>query len=180
MLVSNSAGTVLSSEAVLTVSLGPPCAAPPAGLVSWWQGEGDAADATGGNSGTLLGNAACGAGRVGQGFVLDGNLDGVNVGSGTNLWLQDFSIEAWVKRASASVVSYDGNGNGQILSVGSWGGFGFFLPDLSPGPHRLTVTFVAKDGGTTSIERTMSLAGIGWVLEPMKNESSAPRRSFSG
>ncbi len=35
------------------------------------------------------------------------------------------------------------------------GGFGFFLPDLSPGPHRLTVTFVAKDGGTTSIERAI-------------------------
>ena len=32
-------------------------------------------------------------------------------------------------------------------------GFGFALPALSPGPHTLTVTIVAKDGGTTDLPR---------------------------
>jgi hypothetical protein len=32
-------------------------------------------------------------------------------------------------------------------------GFGFQLPDLSPGPHTLTITLVGKDGGRTVLTR---------------------------
>jgi hypothetical protein len=38
------------------------------------------------------------------------------------------------------------------------GGFTFFLPDLAPGTHRVTVTAVAKDGGSTSWTRTIRVA----------------------
>lgn len=45
------------------------------------------------------------------------------------------------------------------------GGFAFRVPDLAPGPHRLTVTFLARDGGTMSIERTFR-AEAGPVRSP--------------
>ena len=67
VVVTNIAGSVLSSNAVLTVNPPPPCAPPPLGLVSWWQGESNAVDSIGGNSGTLVGGVEfCpGAGRTG-------------------------------------------------------------------------------------------------------------------
>src|SRR5438552_16310846 len=42
----------------------PACAASPSGLVSWWRGEANALDQSGGNNGTILGNTSFGAGRV--------------------------------------------------------------------------------------------------------------------
>ncbi len=38
------------------------------------------------------------------------------------------------------------------------GGFSFPFPDVPPGRHRLTVTFVGKDGGRTAIERWIRVA----------------------
>src|SRR5438094_509363 len=69
------------------------CAPPPAGLVSWWRGEGDAADQAGANGGTLVGNTGFDTGRVGQGFVFDGSGDAVQLGNPASLRLQDFTIE---------------------------------------------------------------------------------------
>jgi hypothetical protein len=43
---------------------------PAGGLVSAWHAEGDAADGSGGNTGTLIGGATFGPGIVGQGFSL--------------------------------------------------------------------------------------------------------------
>jgi hypothetical protein len=73
--------------------------------VSWWRAESNTVDSVDSNHGTLTGNAIFGAGRVGQGFVFDGNGDGVRIGNPTNLQLQNFTIEAWIKRSSSSVVS---------------------------------------------------------------------------
>ncbi|MGC3959628.1 MAG: hypothetical protein QM813_17265 [Verrucomicrobiota bacterium] len=55
-------------------------------------------------------------------FVFDGDRDGVNVGLGTNLWLQNFSFECWVKRTSATTPSANGNQNGTLFAVGTGGG----------------------------------------------------------
>jgi hypothetical protein len=74
-------------------------------LISWWRGEGNANDAVTGNNGVVVGNAGYGSGRVGQGFVFDGNGDAVQVGNPANLRLQNMTIEAWIKRESASVIS---------------------------------------------------------------------------
>src|SRR5688572_5957497 len=74
------------------------CTPPPSGLVSWWRGQTNALDASDGNHGTLVGNTSYGAGRVAQAFVFDGGGDAVDVGNPTNLQLQNFTIEAWVKR----------------------------------------------------------------------------------
>jgi len=63
VLVSNLAGSVARSNAVLTVLASPACTPPPAGLVSWWPAEGNGNDSIGGNnaalpaSGITFGNA---------------------------------------------------------------------------------------------------------------------------
>src|SRR5262249_5765426 len=48
----------------VTVSLVPVCVAPPSGLLSWWKGEENGADATGNNNGVLEGNATFAPGLV--------------------------------------------------------------------------------------------------------------------
>ena len=121
VLVTNAFGAITSSNATLTVSPAPPCAVPPAGLVSWWRGEANALDRTGGNHGLLVGQTAYGTGRVGRGFVFDGDEDLVRVGDAANLRLQDFTIEAWIRRASAAIVSFSWGGAGQLLCCGSRG-----------------------------------------------------------
>ena len=74
----------------------------------------------------LQGNVGYTVGKVGQGFNLDGNQDGVSVGNPTNLRLQDFTIEAWIRRASTSVVSYGSYGNGILFGYG-YAGYGLYL-----------------------------------------------------
>jgi hypothetical protein len=99
----------------------------PAGLVALWSGEGNANDSVGGNNGTLMGSTTFAPGKIGQGFEFDGNNgSGVLLGNPAGLQLQDFTIEAWIKRSSASVVSHGSGGNGNLLGCG-WGGFDFFM-----------------------------------------------------
>jgi hypothetical protein len=108
------------------------------GIVSWWPGESVGTDIVDGNHGTLAGNTSYGAGRVGNSFVFDGNRDGVNVGSGPNLQLQDFSIEAWIRRASVVRASFNGNFNGTIFAGGgAGGGYGFWIDQRTGTYNRL-------------------------------------------
>ena len=37
-------------------------------------------------------------------------------------------------------------------------GYGFLVPSLPPGPHTLRVTFIARDGGRTTITRGIVIA----------------------
>jgi alpha-tubulin suppressor-like RCC1 family protein len=89
------------------------CTTPTSGLVSWWPGQGSTSDIVGGNIGTWAGTGSLnsyGSEVVGQGFVFDGvHRDRVDVGNPTNLQLQNFTIEAWIKRSSATVISLDEN-----------------------------------------------------------------------
>ena len=103
------------------------------GIVSWWRGENSLLDEADGNHGTLVGNTTFGPGIVGQAFVLDGNGDRVNVGNPANLQLQDFTLEAWIKRSSTTDISFDDNTGfvgegGEIISYGH-GGYGLGLTD---------------------------------------------------
>jgi hypothetical protein len=70
------------------------CGQLPAGVVSWWPGDGNANDFVDGNPGTLVG-ATFAPGRVSQAFSFDG-LAGVVIQDNDNLNLQAFTIEAWV------------------------------------------------------------------------------------
>ena len=86
--------------------------AEPVGLVSRWQGEGNADDSHGGNKGTLNG-AGFAPGKIGTAFSLDGKDDYVEVPDADNLDFagrdKSFTLAAWVFRKSmgAPHVIYD-------------------------------------------------------------------------
>ncbi len=95
----------------------------PSGMVSWWPGEGNALDLSGGNKGTLAGDTTYGTGQVGKGFLFDGSSDGVLVGNPINLQMQDFTIETWMRRSDPAIVTMEG-GDAEFFAYGS-GGYAF-------------------------------------------------------
>ncbi len=104
------------------------CVPPVSGLVSWWRAEGNAVDSVGGNNGTLVGGVNFGLGEVGEGFVLPGR-SGITVGNAANLQLQSFTIEAWIRRNNASMISTpDDTGSGYFFAFGA-GGYGIGMCD---------------------------------------------------
>ena len=108
---------------------GASCVAPPAGLVSWWSGDGTAKDLVGGNNGTLTNGTAFVPGMVSQAFHFNAIDSGVTVGYAANLHLQDFTIEALVQRASTDMLTLDpaaAYANGEIFGFGR-GGYVFGL-----------------------------------------------------
>src|SRR5439155_6041501 len=104
------------------------CVSAPSGLISWWRGEGNVLDGVGGNNGTLRSNVTYAAGEVGQALSLDGVSDGVVIGNPANLQLKDFTIEAWIKRAS-STKSTSGPYHGAAIFAYSTGGYGLTIAD---------------------------------------------------
>ena len=91
-------GTIISVSIVLTASADlTNCTPPPAGLVSWWHGEGTADDSVGGASGTLYDGVTFAPGRVGQCFAFNGVSGGVNVPDIPALALTNsLTIECWL------------------------------------------------------------------------------------
>jgi len=76
----------------------PDCVKPPAGMVGWWPGDGNADDIVGGNDGTLQNGATFGSGNVGRAFRLDGEDDFVSVPhtEDLNFGTNDFTVDFWV------------------------------------------------------------------------------------
>jgi uncharacterized repeat protein (TIGR02543 family) len=106
----------------------PACVNPASGLVGWWKGDGNSIDAIGTNSGTVSGNTGFSAGIVGEAFSFDGDRDSVVLGNPAALRLQDFAIEAWIKRANTNLASLDTSQVGSIFGYG-YGGYTFVLSD---------------------------------------------------
>jgi hypothetical protein len=81
----------------------PVCISPPANMVSWWPGDGNANDIQGGNNGTPVNGATFAPGKVGQSFSFDGVDDFVTVQNQPSLNLtQALTIDAWVKPSVAN------------------------------------------------------------------------------
>lgn len=69
-----------------------------AAQIGYWPGEGTASDLSGnGNDGNLLNGATFGTGVVGQGFILDGSDDIVQVLGNVVLQPTEITVAAWVK-----------------------------------------------------------------------------------
>lgn len=80
------------------------CVTTPAGLISWWPGDGDAADIHGLNSGSHNGVSFV-PGVVDQAFSFDGVDDYVEVADAANLQLAaDLTIDFWVKPAATQIL----------------------------------------------------------------------------
>ena len=110
VLVTNAYGSILSSNALLTVNpASTNCDPAPAGLVSWWPGEGDAHDIIGTNNG-ILENVTFTNGMVGQGFYLNGSNADVQIPYSTSLQPTSVTVEAWVKldAMASPVAAYPG------------------------------------------------------------------------
>ena len=94
------------------------CVSPPAGLIGWWPGDGDATDIAGSADGTLLNGATFAPGIVGQAFHFDGANDFVGVADSDSLdfGTGDFTVAFWVR-----FDDLDDTGNG-LLSKDTYAG----------------------------------------------------------
>ena len=93
VLVSNVLGSVLSSNAILTV----PSCTPPAGIVGWWPAEGNANDIIGTNNGTLIGSVTYTNGEVGRAFNFNTLGDQVSLPTGGfPVGTNDRTVDCWV------------------------------------------------------------------------------------
>jgi len=93
--------------ALVTLAAAQICVEPPAGLVGWWPGDGNANDITGTNNGTLQGNVTFTAGKVEQGFSFDG-IDGSFVRITHEPELDapgDFTWDFWLRTTDATIDS---------------------------------------------------------------------------
>jgi len=74
------------------------CVLPPANMISWWPGDGNANDIQGGNHGAQSGGVGCAAGKVGQAFDLNGSNGIISFGNPANLQLTSaVTAEAWIR-----------------------------------------------------------------------------------
>ena len=142
LVVTNLAGSITSSNALLTVNPVPVCVPPPSELVSWWPGESDANDIAGGNNGTLSGSVTITNGEVGQAFSFDPASGTLIVPDSPNLRLTNqLTIEAWINTRSidadraivSKVGGADGNNGYQLalsanMLVGQFNSPGQFWP----------------------------------------------------
>jgi len=76
---------------------GQTCVPPPAGIVGWWSGNGNANDAVAGNNGQLAGDATFAPAVVREGFKLDGVGDYVEIPDTPALRPAQMTVEAWVR-----------------------------------------------------------------------------------
>ncbi|MBI5774629.1 MAG: immunoglobulin domain-containing protein, partial [Verrucomicrobia bacterium] len=142
--VSNVAGSVTSSNAVLTVTV-PVCVPAPAGLVAWWKGDGSAYDAASTHDGLIVSNVSYAVGKAGQGFSFDATNSHVSVPHspewdfGTN----EFTVEFWVNfRRINATQSFLGHSPGWGSANNKWifwlnGGVLQFLVDGPSGGYHV-------------------------------------------
>ena len=97
VVVTNAAGSVTSAVAVLSVIVPGNCFPPPAGLVGWWPGDGNANDIAGTNTGALQGGATADAiGVAGSAFSFDGTNGYVQIPDAPALKPANLTLEGWV------------------------------------------------------------------------------------
>ena len=147
VLVSNAAGFILSSNALLTVSPAPSnCVPAPAGIVSWWSGNDSAADSVGTNNGVAMGGTAFAPGEVGEAFSFDGVSGWVDIPNPASLNpTGPFSVEAWIKANPQQLTA-----GGIFLIVDKSHGFTDGTGWLLQGNANGTVGFGYGTGGSSS------------------------------
>jgi len=107
------------------------CTPAPAGLVAWWQAEGNANDTADSNNGQLRGGITFTTGTVGQAFSFNGSDADVRVPSSPSLNVglaEGFTIEVWINPADVTrwhpVVEWNDGSFGVNFSVADASGAG--------------------------------------------------------
>ncbi len=104
-------GEVQALEARCLLSI----VAAPAGLVSWYRGEGNANDSADGNNGTLQNGATFASGEVGQAFSFDGVDDYVSIPDAPDLHFgNQVTVDGWFNPTAAP-----GYGSG-VIKLGAF------------------------------------------------------------
>ena len=107
------------------------CVPPPAGLVSWYPGEGNADDQQNASDGILQGGTTFVSGKIGQAFNFDGVNDSVSVPDISAARAPTFTVEGWFNLRQAPPV-----GNEYYLASKYTGFAGWIFRignDLKPG-----------------------------------------------
>lgn len=97
---SNQCGTNTCSQTITVNDTNPPqsCISQPAGMISWWPGDGNTSDIRDSNNGTAPNGVAFVSGKVGQAFSFNGANQYVSAGNPANLKLTSaITIDAWVR-----------------------------------------------------------------------------------
>jgi YD repeat-containing protein len=92
-------GELSTSDDLTITALTATCATTPAGLVSWWPGDGTGADINGLNNVSLDGGATYASGKVGQAFAFNGlgGYGSAGHGASLNVSSGDFTVDTWVQ-----------------------------------------------------------------------------------
>lgn len=143
------ATSTLRVTSAATVTSG--CTATAPGLLSWWAGDGNATDLTGGNNAAPQGNVSYTTGKVGQAFALASN-GYLSVGNPTNLRLTSaMTINAWI---NPTVALSSGNLTAivtkwaQVFNVqADTDGFGFWMQQNGSALNLFAAVHLA--GGTS-------------------------------
>jgi hypothetical protein len=107
---------LFGAVAFVTHAAAQDCVEPPAGLVSWWPGDGDATDIESGFDGTPVNGATFAPGFVAEAFSFDGvsgsRNDRVDLPNEALDGFTDFTVEMWVNTTDtfAGIVSGAGGG----------------------------------------------------------------------
>lgn len=116
--VTNIAGSILSSDALLTVVSTGACVSLPAGLIGWWQAEGNTLDSVGADDAMPLVEVDFADGRVGQAFSFLGN-NALQITNLSDIPIAGYSIEAWI-----NPLAEPDNSENRALIFGQSSGFG--------------------------------------------------------
>ncbi len=145
VLVTNLYGSILSSNAVLTVIPSGACTPAPSGLVSWWRAEGNANDSIGTNNGTSTGGITYTNGEVGQAFVFNNTTSYIPVPASPSLNIgtnNGFTIECWIQpnafnnqEPGAPIIEWD-SATTDGLQLWSQGALAVNIKDTSGNAHK--------------------------------------------
>jgi RHS repeat-associated protein len=124
--VQDAGGLSTTQPFTLTVSAVLVCVPPPAGLISWWPGEGSALDLAAANDGLAEDGATFASGLVGQAFRFDGVDDLIRIASSrTTGFGGAFSVEFWFNPTTTINISTP---NQVLLAKGRYLEGGFNAP----------------------------------------------------
>jgi len=175
--------TIASSPLLLTSILCADCVLPPAGLVAWWPGNGNANDSAGANPGTLSGSASYAPGNVGQAFVFPARGDSVVMPDSPALELGgQFTIEAWVN--TATLTDDNGGGRAVVSKVGGSGGNNGYQFGFTAAFTKLFAQFNTATQGWPGNQMIVSLpsavsTGV-WMHVAWTYDQSAMKLYFNG
>ncbi|MBI3210934.1 MAG: LamG domain-containing protein, partial [Candidatus Solibacter usitatus] len=146
---------------------GSACVAPATNLVSWWSGDGNANDLTGGNNGTALGGLTYTTGKVGQAFQINGSTSYVSIGNPTNLRpTSALTMNAWINPAVAPT------GSNLMAIITKWGQTAGTTPDADS-----FGMWLQQNGTSLSVYAAVHLSG--GTNEPRALGGNVPLNAWS-